>query len=353
MVAELESAPPPRVLRADVELMRVIAIGMVIAIHVAAPTIVSSEAAHQRGLAYWLALIASETSRAGVPIFFAIIGWALLRRTTPGDLAWLGQRVARLGVPLLVWSALKILSIVVLANADGTQPWARGRELEWVGANVSRVLSGPGPGSTLWFVYYAIALTVAIWLVRSAASTKEPARPAYIAIAAALIAAFGVAAAFRVTLSWETFGWAIGYAAIGYAIIEGPSRPRLGVVAFVAGAAATVTAIAALGYNTWPLLYVSPTVILTTLGALWLMNRATLPPRLEPLIVRLGALTFGVYLAHPLVLVGLRVAARPGGPLGSLPATVVVVLTWLTVVVVSFAIVALWHRSRLLVRILG
>ena len=102
MVAELESAPPPRVLRADVELMRVIAIGMVIAIHVAAPTIVSSEAAHQRGLAYWVALIASETSRAGVPIFFAIMGWALLRRTTPGDLACLGQRVARLGVPLLV-----------------------------------------------------------------------------------------------------------------------------------------------------------------------------------------------------------------------------------------------------------
>jgi surface polysaccharide O-acyltransferase-like enzyme len=353
MAGDIEATPPQRVLRADVELMRVIAIGMVVAIHVAAPTIISAERAHQQGAAYWVALIASETSRAGVPIFFAIMGWALLRRTTPGDLAWLGQRVARLGIPLVAWSTLKIASVVMLANADGIQPWAHGRELEWVGANVSRVLSGPGPGSTLWFVYYAIALTVAIWLIRSAAFTKEPQRPAYIAIALALIAVFGLAAAFRVTLSWQTFGWALGYVAIGYAIIEGPSRPRLGVVVFVAGAAATVTAIAALGYNTWPLLYVSPTVILTTLGALWLMNRATLPARLEPLIVRLGALTFGVYLAHPLVLAGLRLTARPGGPLGGLPATVVFVLTWIVVVVVSFAIVALWHRSRLLVRILG
>jgi surface polysaccharide O-acyltransferase-like enzyme len=346
-------APEPLRFRPDVELMRVVAILMVVAIHSTAPTIIAAERFRQEGVAYWLALAANEVSRAGVPIFFAITGWVLLRRSTPGDLPWLRQRIARILVPLLVWSTIEAVDAVVVARAVGQRPWPPGGQLAWVGDEIAKVLAGPGTRTSLWFLYFALALTVAIWLIQAARTIDPSSRPVYAGIAVVLIVAFGAAAAFRTTLSWQAFGWSIGYAALGYAIIESAGRPRLGLVAFVVGGVATTAGIAWLGYDTWPSAYFSPLVVLTTLGGLWMMTHVTLTPRLATVVTRLGALTFGVYLFHPLVLDVMRLSSEPGGLVHEVPLAARVALTWAVAVVVSFAVVALWHRSRILVRILG
>ena len=347
-----DDGSPPAV-RIDIELMRIVSILMVIAIHSTGPTIVVAQRSGELGPAYWLSLVANEASRPGVPVFFAITGWALLRRSTPGDVDWLGQRVARLAVPLLIWSTIQVVDSILVAGAIGNRLWEAGGELAWLGNVVAGFLDGSGTRTSLWFLYYALALTIAIWLIQAARSSSGRDRTIYTAIAAGLILAFGFAAAAGVTLRWQAFGWALGYAALGYAVLESAPRRLLGALAYIVGAGATVVGIAALGYDTWPSLYFSPMVLLATLGALWALTRIKLAKRWEPWVVRLGALTFGVYLVHPLVLDVLRLSSRPGGVLHQVPLSVRVLLTWAVAVVVSFALVALWHRSRTLARILG
>ena len=340
--------------RLDVELLRIISIAMVVAIHSMAPTIVLAQKTGQTGFAYWLALVANEVSRPGVPVFFAIMGWVLLRRPTAGDPVWLRDRFLRLAVPLLVWSIIEAADAVVMANLTGVALWPKGKPGVWLGDQLVRILAGPGTRTSLWFMYYALAMTVAIWLVAAARPAVAGFRTAYAAIGAGLVLAFGLAAAFKVSLSWETFGWTLGYAALGVVLIETPAKRRwAGALAFGVGAGLTVAGIAWRGYDTWPSLYFSPAVLLATVGVLVAVAGTAVPERWAALVTKLGALTFGVYFVHPLFLDVMRLASRNGGPLDAVPLAARLVLTWVVAIVGAFGAAALWHRSERLARILG
>jgi len=339
--------------RADIELLRVIAILMVITVHVTATSVVSALDAGKGSAGAWLTLWANEASRAGVPVFFAITGWALLRRETPGDARWLRRRLVRIIVPLVAWSCLYVLEQIAVTGVDNRVPWEPDKRPEWLLLMVKHTLLGPGTHGHLWYLYIAIALTLAIWLVRYARPGLTTARGWYTGAALALILPFSIAEVAGVALGWASFGWAIGYAAIGFMLLESAPHRRVGFLLFAAAATAMAVLTDHIGYDEWPTAYTSVLRVAAMTGVIWMAVRITLPARLRGPVVRLGGLTFGVYLVHPALLDAVKVLMWAGLPLAGLGTGARLGVAWLVSVVGSFAVVALWQRSRLLTRILG
>lgn len=335
-------------LRADVELIRVAAAAMVVTIHSTAGTIVAAQAAGSNGIAYQVALIANEASKPAVPIFFAISGWLLLRRQGL-DGEWLRRRVSRIALPLVFWSITYALDSVIVAAATGRRLWSSQEGFShWVSGEVALALAGPGTRDHLWYLYFALALTVAIWLLRADVRSG----PRYAVAASALIVPAAIARAFGTTVSWNTFGWAIGYAALGYWVLERRPKPTAGWSCYLAVTSVLVVITSGFGYDSWPSTYESPLIVVATIGLL-LALPASSRIASAPYVPAAGRLTLGVYLVHPLVLDGIRLASRPGGWLAPLSPTPLLLVTWAGALVVSFGLSFAWHRSGTLTRLLG
>ena len=108
-----------------------------------------------------------------------------------------------------------------------------------------------------------------------------------------------------------------------------------------------------LGYNSWPYFNQAFTVAIATVGILLMGRSARVPARWAGTVTRLAGLTFGVYLAHFLVL---DVVNRLVGGLNrvvDLPGPVNLFLVLIPSIVLSFALVAVWHRIPRLERVLG
>jgi peptidoglycan/LPS O-acetylase OafA/YrhL len=198
-----------------------------------------------------------------------------------------------------------------------------------------------------------MALTLSIWLIRSAGVPIRGSRLLYAAAALALVLPMGIATALDRTVSWGLFGWAMGYAALGVLLLESPPHRRLGAVLYGSAVAALVLLVSAIGEHTWPTAFTSPFRVVAALGMVWMLVGLTMTPGLRFAAIRLGGLTFGVYLVHPLLLQLVRLVGRPGWPLELLPTWAHLGLMLLVAIVGSFALVALWHRSALLTRWLG
>jgi hypothetical protein len=89
----------------------------------------------------------------------------MLTRPDAGDGRWLRTRVARLGLPLLAWSAIYVLEGLV-AGRGGLAP------LDWLGRQLVLTATGPGTRGHLWYLY-ATPVQVAV-VPTAAASPIEP-----------------------------------------------------------------------------------------------------------------------------------------------------------------------------------
>jgi surface polysaccharide O-acyltransferase-like enzyme len=336
----------------DVELMRVVAMVMVVTIHATSTSVQVGERT-SAGVAYWVGLVANEASRCAVPVFFAISGWALLRRSGPWDVAWLWQRVTRLGVPLLVWSALFLLEEVVRSAIAGTTAWAsKGDPGAWLTARLVQVADGHGDRAHLWYLYVAIAIAVVVWLIAGARQRRQQAVP-YLVASLAIIVPVGLVEALGSTARWADIAWSLGYTALGFALLDQLPRRLVGGALYVTGVGLMVALTALLGYDTWPTAYPSPFVVMATVGTIWLIEGVSVPGRWKAAVLTLGSLSLGVYLVHPMMLDVMRTLMLPGWPLAGLSPLPRLVVLWGFGIVASIAVTLAWHRSPRLVRLLG
>ncbi len=339
--------------RDDIDVLRVIAAVMVLTIHASSSVIFAAEQAPIGGT-YWVAVTLNALSRCAVPVFLAIGGWLLLRRPVPDSTDWLGSRIARLGIPLLVWSAIYLVEEAVKGGLTGARTWqTAGQAQAWVHDRLVDLLAGPGVRTHLWYLYVAIAITVVVWVVQ--ATRLQHRDPATVSLAAvALVLPFGLASMVHETIWWGAAAiWAVGYSVIGYVEFERPPRRLIAGLLYLAGVGGIVAAVRATGYDTWSSSYPTPMALAATVGLLGLIMGVRVPQSMVHPLRVLGSLTLGFYLVHPLVLDVFRVMMLPGGPLDGLPLLPGLALLLVAGVTVSFLVTWSWHRSPMLVRLLG
>jgi surface polysaccharide O-acyltransferase-like enzyme len=341
-VAGAAPAASLRQRRVDVELVRIMAILFVATIHVTAQVAIAT---HGHGTSGQLSLLANAFSRAGAPLFFAISGWLLIGRGPAADEGrWIAGRLRRLLVPLAVWSAVFVLQALIISAWTNVPLWTDTQgPLPWLAHQIIVTLAGPGDRAHLWFMYSLATLTAVIWMVQAAARAKPW---ALATVAVLLFAAIGVPATFGVPSGWSSVEWPFCYAVLGYLVLSRPPHPLVGLALFIGSSIAIYLATQYAGYDRWPNFYQGPLVLLATLGVILSVPAITIPQRLVPVVLGGAKLTFGFYLAHPMVLSFILLAVKPGG----VPE---LALLWLVTVGGSYALALAWHRSRSLSLILG
>ena len=134
---------------------------------------------------------------------FGISGWVMLTRSPQrSEGAWLVQRLRRLIVPLLVWDLVFLASAWVVAEANRTMLWPKdGDPFDWLLREARVIAFGPGTAPHLWFLYYLVPLSIAIWLIQVAPRSIGQRRTLRVVgvAAAALILPYGVVGLFNAT----------------------------------------------------------------------------------------------------------------------------------------------------------
>lgn len=323
------AAAPPRPAIAHVpflDLLRVLACLMVIMVHsgeffyIGPGDVIIRDHTYGTG-AYGSAL------RACVPLFVVTSGYLLLPlRQAAGP--FFRRRFTRVLVPFLVWSAVYVL----LPFIRGTDSLATlSKHLLLIGVNFS--------SGHLWFVYmllglYAFAPVVSPWL-REASEREE--RWFLLAWAATLLLPFARLYYPEVwgEAFWNQIGGAYYFSGyLGYFVLGHYLRVHLRLAPGPSRALAAGLLLAGYGLTYWgfatrlpwartipelELTWAFPTanVALMTLG--WYLLFKDLPapgPRAQRVVARLAQLSFGVYLAHIVVLNwvhGLLVGVVPAG----------------------------------------
>ena len=101
------SGPPRRM--AELDLLRCLAILMVVTLHAAAPLL--SDPSLLGTPAWYFCLLLDPFSRTGVPIFFMLSGFLLLRDPRTLQVGpFYRRRLPRLAVPLVLWNLIYALA---------------------------------------------------------------------------------------------------------------------------------------------------------------------------------------------------------------------------------------------------
>ena len=284
--------------RYDIDLLRVVCAGFVILLHVAGDYVTGVDADPANGAAvYWTGIVANSMSRFAVPLYFAMAGWAVLFGAPPRDGRRLAKRMARVVVPLFVWTALYLAwDHVRGANEQST--------LELAGESL---LASVRPAYHLWYLYAYVPVILFLGFIVLLRAGRRP-----WGIAAALlgfaVAGVQVTAVERVTgWDWPLVDWNFGlyhvlYAAGGALVLtlEGTKVPRW---------VRALVSVAGLGAVIWfqhAVHYVIPNANLLTVvfsfAVALTVSRMRVPERIRPWLGKLSAASFGAYLVHLLIL---------------------------------------------------
>lgn len=330
------------------------AIGLVVLLHASAP---AAYAFGRIGAGeWWLANIVDSLCRTAVPLFVMASGATLL---DPAKTAALGtffrRRVAKVVVPLLIWSAIYV-AWSALVQHRAPEPAAALRDF----------LAG-GVYYHLLFVTVILNLYLVAPILAPFADGASPASRAYaLAIWIALASAVPAFSAWTgIPFAWGPTGltdW-VGYFLAGRLLRDIVCDARaslllvLAILALVAvTAAATYAATLRQGaLDEFFYVYGRPNIALTTLASFLLLNAAPLRrwyaahPAALARIETVAACSFGIYLVHPLAL---ESAAKLGLSSATFHAALGIPLTAACVFLVSFAIVRLlrlWPATRIAV----
>lgn len=356
-----------------IDLMRLVAIFMVIAVHCADPFNISPEARTNPGYGFWGAFWGSMM-RPCVPLFVMITG-ALLLPVKEGMGRFYARRLSRIAVPFLVWSVLYSLF-----------PWVTGL-LGLPASSISRVFAyAPADASQslgdalldiaripvnfntytvpMWYIYMLIGLYLAMpvfsaWVEKS--NRRE--RRAFLAVwAASLLLPLArryLAADLLGACAWNGFDTLyyfsgfIGYLLLGSHLLHGArdwSTARLLAPCALLFAAGHLVAF--LGFRSMPpdcseqelelfFLYCSPQVLAMTLAVFMLVRSIRIAnPTVKRLLANLGRCGLGIYLVH-YFMVGLGYAIADAL---ALPVSIRIPVSALIVLGLTWALVALAHR---------
>ncbi|GGK25880.1 hypothetical protein GCM10010124_18000 [Pilimelia terevasa] len=337
-------APPPR--RYGLDLLRVVAICGVVAIHVVGMILNEDDL---RGTATWWAAAAVDIGFVwAVPVFVMISGALLLdpRGHAGGPARFYRRRFLRILPALVVWHAVYLVGVRML--------W-RGERLDL--DRIVRLVLDAKVFTALYFLWliaglYLVAPVLAAFLREG--GQRRAARTAAVALvwtlgATVVVGAHQVLGTPRPQhLGAWTMWWPyVGYFLAGWAL----RRAHLGRRALLAVAAGTALLLAALVWQ-WgvrpayptlqvllPVNYLGPTVAVAALGVFLLGvnlgDRWRPGPTAGRRLVRVADATFGVFLVHLLVYEAVKAAVPAAGAGRSLP---VMLGAYALVLAASFAV---------------
>jgi surface polysaccharide O-acyltransferase-like enzyme len=292
------------------DLARVLAIVAVLVVHVTMNA-VNGARTPEGSASWWAANVLNSSSRWCVPVFLMVSGALLLDpRKTDRPRDFYRRRLARIGVPVLVWTAVYLAFRRLYLGEDVT-----------AGEAARDVASGT-PFLQLYFLYVLLGLyllTPFLRIILRACTRRMQIGFAGIllALGAADQVAGSLLGAGDSTAATRFLPFA-GYYVAGWILRDLVlSRPALVAAAGAWGGGVVVT-VALVGLTSasagWGsegrYLYgfLSPAVIAMSLSAFVLLRAAGLRlltparPGLSKAMQRLSGWTFGVYLVHPLVL---------------------------------------------------
>lgn len=296
------------------DLARVLAILAVVVVHATSGEVASRSAGDPATAAWWTANVLDAASRWCVPVFLMVSGALLLdpRRTDrPRD--FYRRRLARIGVPLVVWTVVYLAFRAV---------WFGGLDP----ADAARDVAAGTPFLQLYFLFVLAVLYVLTpflrLVVRHATHRMQAAfGGVLLGLGAAdqVLSAFldvgGASAATRFLpyAGYFTLGWLLRDVVLTRRAVRTAALAFAAMVAATAGLVAVSAAFVGWGSPGRYLYgYLSPTVVVMSLAAFVLLRAWGLrhPPgtRWAPgrRAAALSALTFGVYLVHPLFLYPLQ-----------------------------------------------
>lgn len=299
------------------DLARILSIVAVVLIHVIAP-VVTGRWAIEGSAAWWTGNLLDSALRWCVPVFIMISGALLLdprRVERPRDFYL--RRLARVGVPLVTWT------LVYLAFR---QWWLR-EELSVEDA-ARGVLAGT-PFLQLYFLYvlvglYALAPFLKIVIRHTTRRMQAGLAGVLIAFGALDQIASVVVQAGSSTAATRFLPFA-GYFVAGWVLRDmrlTPRRVQAAAAVFVTSVVATAGLVgvftAPAGWGTagrYLYGFLSPTVVAMSLSAFVLLRAAGAAVRARRGLGSATAVTFGIFLVHPLVLYPLQANWRlPSDP---------------------------------------
>lgn len=362
-----EPAAPRAPARADLaytSYLRIAAIVAVVLIHVAGLSYGRIEGG---GAAWTLAAFLTFSTKWAVPVFVMVSGVLLLR--PPADRSpqrFYRRRLARIGIPLVVWHVVYIgLFAVVL----GTPSWPR---------IAARVLTGE-PFTALYFFWLILGLYVVtplLWpLVASLSRTALTltaaaltALPAVDLVTRRVVSRLGTDISATDPTLFTQFLPYVGFYLLGYAlrdvVLRGRARVVLAVLTLVLVTEMTFQVVYAEAVSPWlartlttfaPMSYQGPLLALCAVAVFLLAHALVHPgsraagPAWAARARTVGDLTFGVFCVHLLVAYLLsRAAGHPG--LTGASTTAGVLAQNAAVVLVSFLVSAVLVRVPVLRR---
>ena len=311
------TAPNPARARLEaVDMVRGVAIAVVIAFHSRNYSLVLPPQPGTVTSIAWAAL--TQLFLVPVPVFIILSGLVLggRPRATESRRGFAADRLRRLLIPLAAWSLVAVLVSVTiqgLSRPSGTWDW------------VSTLLFG-SRWYPLYFLVAALQLSLIVAVLPRARRSRDAAALGLIGLQLAAVGALQIVVHLRpddlapisAQSSYLALSWT-GYFALG--LLAAPRLARIRAASAAVRVATCAAAVAswawiaeiaraggALSYYQSPLHMVFTTAM-ALLGLWWL---PALPAAVRRGLAALGVVSFGVYLAHGLVLPGIAWLAGPG-----------------------------------------
>lgn len=298
--AEQKSLPR----RSDLDLIRVVAIVLVISIHVSGVGFSNFQSSE------WAAVNFYESfSRFAVPLFFMVTGALLVPRTN--SIESIIRRVWKVTVPLFVWSLAYIIFFRVTNVRSASAPW--------------EIFSNPVVYH-FWFLYTLIGVYLFLPVMSGFYSANRTSTILFV-LAILVIGKSLVPVVLEVTgvkpigIDFTFMSWVAGYLVIG-ALIS--NRLDLSTIPTIAIVGTWIFSVIGIGATTWYLsenageavkaFYrsFSPFVITGTLALYVLISRLagrlfTPDSSRSRMLEKCSSLVFGIYLLHPFTLYSLEI----------------------------------------------
>jgi len=283
-------------------------------------------------------------SRVAVPLFFMVSGYLLLRKEEPyGD--FFRKRALKVFVPFLIWSV-----IYLLWKREGFDlPFS----LKLVASYILKIVRGPRENH-LWFFYALIGLYLFTPILRvfvARASLRDLYYFCGLWFVVVPVLSF-VQEFTPVKIGFELYfisGYS-GYFMLGYLLGKFQyTRAHLYGLVFLFLILSIATAVLHTRFNSEYFVgYLSVNIVLMTASAFILLREIQIGDRLNQFLVPLSRASFGIYLAHVIVLAELEKLSFIHGWFSAGSSVYMIPLLGLLGFLVSFVIVAVIQKIPVL-----
>jgi surface polysaccharide O-acyltransferase-like enzyme len=283
-------------------------------------------------------------SRVAVPLFFMVSGYLLLRKEEPyGE--FFRKRALKVFIPFLVWSV-----IYLLWKREGfDQPFS----LKIVVSYLLKIVRGPRENH-LWFFYALIGLYLFTPILRVFVSKATMRDLFYFCglwfLVVPVLSFLQEFTSLKIGFELYFIAGYSGYFMLGYLLGKLEfTRPQLYGLAFLFLLFSIGTTLLNVSVKSeYFVSYLSMNVVLMTAFAFILLREVHIGDRLNGFLVPLSRASFGIYLAHVIVMAELEKLPLVSGWFSMGSSVYMIPLLGLMVFLVSFVLVAIIQKIPIL-----